>query len=596
MRYFEGDIHTQRIRGPQCDGDSIAERYVNVVTVERADQWLDRFFDYYYSVNPVSATFIGVHSHDYELPPLASASDWEAIDAEAATLLDDLARVRASDGIAERIDILLAQAHLRAVRIESESQHIRRNPCFYTGEAIFGVVSLFLRDYAPMDQRLRAAVERLSRIPAFLAAGFPAIESAPRAWVTRAIKECDGADRLLREGLPLLFERPGVALAGPQSAIDDAIAAFADFRRRLVERDGSEDTATYAIGESRFDQLLRESHLLDMTGDEIAAYARQELAAAKEALKRDLAAMGYTDWAAASDALASEHPKLDGYLNRFEEVWDAAREHAIERELLTWPDFPITFEPIPDWARSAAPHLYFLYYRCPPAVDDGQAQRYRVPSLGDDPERGLRSVNEAQIALNHVIHHAGIGHHVQNWHAARAGSRIGRMAGNDCALRIAMHSAGTLVEGWACYATDLMAETGFLSPLQRLSMRHSRMRTAARAIVDVELHAGRFSLDDAIGFYVAETGMSPEAAWSEAVKNSIFPTMAMMYLIGTDLIHDLRDDMRERWGAEFSLRRFHDEFLSWGAVPVTLIARAMRGEPLEAGGFSERASRATSQD
>jgi uncharacterized protein (DUF885 family) len=162
------------------------------------------------------------------------------------------------------------------------------------------------------------------------------------------------------------------------------------------------------------------------------------------------------------------------------------------------------------------------------------------------------------------------------------------MSGNDCALRIAIASAGTLVEGWACYATDVMEEAGFLTPLQRLSMRNSRLRMCARAIVDVELHAGRYTLDDAVAFYRNEAGMSPAAGRSEAVKNSMFPTMAMIYLIGTDLIHDLRGEMEHRWGSSFSLRRFHDEFLSWGAIPVTLIGQALRGGPLVPGGFSER--------
>ena len=42
-----------------------------------------------------------------------------------------------------------------------------------------------------------------------------------------------------------------------------------------------------------------------------------------------------------------------------------------------------------------------------------------------------------------------------------------------------------MAEGWACYATELMDEVGFLTPLERLSLRHGRLRMAARALVDV---------------------------------------------------------------------------------------------------------------
>ena len=68
--------------------------------------------------------------------------------------------------------------------------------------------------------------------------------------------------------------------------------------------------------------------------------------------------------------------------------------------------------------------------------------------------------------------------------------------------------------------------------------------------------------------------MAPAAARAEAVKNSMFPGAALMYLIGTDAIHQLRRDMAARPG--FELRAFHDRLLSYGSVPVALIAASMR--------------------
>ena len=180
------------------------------------------------------------------------------------------------------------------------------------------------------------------------------------------------------------------------------------------------------------------------------------------------------------------------------------------------------------------------------------------------------------IKLNHVVHHGGIGHHVQNWHAMRARSRIGRVAAVDCASRIAHFCGGTMAEGWACYATDLMDEAGFLTPLEQYAARHGRLRMAARAIVDIELHRGAFTLDAATAFYREGVGMSREASRAEAVKNSTFPGAALMYLVGTELIHDLRRELAARDGAALSLRDFHDRLLAHGSVPVALIAAAMR--------------------
>jgi uncharacterized protein (DUF885 family) len=36
--------------------------------------------------------------------------------------------------------------------------------------------------------------------------------------------------------------------------------------------------------------------------------------------------------------------------------------------------------------------------------------------------------------------------------------------------------------------------------------------------------------------------------------------------------------MTRREGADFSLRAFHDRFLGYGAIPVSLIAASMAGE------------------
>ena len=57
----------------------------------------------------------------------------------------------------------------------------------------------------------------------------------------------------------------------------------------------------------------------------------------------------------------------------------------------------------------------------------------------------------------------------------------------------------------------------------------------------------------------------------------MFPGTALMYMVGTDVLHRLRRDLASR-SAAFDLRRFHDRVLAHGSVPVALVAAAMRGE------------------
>jgi len=132
-----------------------------------------------------------------------------------------------------------------------------------------------------------------------------------------------------------------------------------------------------------------------------------------------------------------------------------------------------------------------------------------------------------------------------------------------------------MAEGWACYATDLMGEAGFLTPLEGLAEVHSRIRMCARAIVDSAIHRERMNLEEAVQFYQEQAGMTEAAARGEAVKNSMFPATGLMYLMGTDGIRRIRQELRELLRSNFSLQRFHDCLLAYGSLPVALIREEM---------------------
>jgi uncharacterized protein (DUF885 family) len=130
-----------------------------------------------------------------------------------------------------------------------------------------------------------------------------------------------------------------------------------------------------------------------------------------------------------------------------------------------------------------------------------------------------------------------------------------------------------MAEGWACYATDLMDEIGFLTPDESLAQQHTRARLLARAVVDIGLHDGSMTFDEAVALYRDRVGMAADAARGEACKNSMFPGTALMYWLGTDGLHRLRTARERIDGAAFDLQRFHDRLLSFGSIPVPLVER-----------------------
>jgi uncharacterized protein (DUF885 family) len=541
---------------------------------------LDDFCAWFYRAQPVSATFIGVHDFDHRLP------DWSASGREEArAAIADLRRRFAGlpeepSTEEEALDRHLAAAALEVLAWEASAPHFTRNPSAVIGEAVFGVIALLLRPFAPVAARAEAAVERMVALPAFVQTAWDAPQGVPRAWIERATRECEGALALFERGVHLFARDEHLAHPRWEQAAALAAEGVRRFRATLTAQLAEAPADGYACGAEALDRLIQTGHGLEMDHQEVLALGEEHLAEARARLEVLARRAGVDDWREGLRRLADCHPERDRYYDRYTELWEEAKAAAEAAALVTWPDYPVRYVPQPRWAREAAPALYFLFYRAPAPFDRLPVVDYFVPPIEpelppEEQRRRLRAANDGVIKLNHVVHHGGLGHHVQNWYAYhRAGSRLGRVAAVDCASRIALFCGGTMAEGWATYATDLMEEVGYLTPLERLAQAHSRLRIAARAVVDVRLHTGAWTLEQAAAFYRDAAAMPEEAARAEAVKTSMFPGAALMYLAGNRAIHDLREALRARPG--FSVRGFHDRLLSYGSVPVPLIARRMR--------------------
>ena len=560
---------------------------------------LDDFFTHYYSKRPVNATFTGVHAYDEELP------DWSldglaALDDEMQSLGASLAAeypapssVVAFRSSPDLLDAELARGYLEIQRAENASNHgPRGNSALWTGEAVFSIVSLMIRDFAPVEERFDLASARLDKLARFLH-GLNTVDSArslAQGWIERTTRDGHGAE-LLFDAAMRRWIAPAAIEDRDRARLYDAFARgrglVMSFGRRLSAtasirahmRGGYETPASMACGPDFFDLLLTRGHFCTRSRADLLKDARERFEAARAELDT-LAKSTAGSWEQAQAQIAADHPTPDEYYTAFERTWQTCYELAESANVISWPDnWPIRYVPYPPFTAEAAPHLYYLHYRSPAPFDPVNVHDYVVPVLPSEPEaadKHLRVWNNSTVKLNHVVHHGAIGHHVQNWYAYnQQRSRIGKVAGVDCANRIGMFCGGTMTEGWACYATDLMEELGFLTPLERVAQQHTRVRLLARAIVDIEFHQGTMSFAEATQFYRTDVGMGADAARAETVKNSMYPCTAVMYWLGTQTIHDLREEMKRREGPRFSLRRFHGELLGYGSIPVPLVARMM---------------------
>ncbi len=161
--------------------------------LERKPDFRQDLLDYIVRHRPVDASFIGLHERDHFLPDLSEAGIQETLTG-LGRLREAVLRAPPPSDRWEPLDRQLIEGFLAIQQWELQSNHFHwGNPSFYTGEAIFGVLSLFLSSFAPLSERLEAAISRLQAIPRLLTQGRHTLRIFPPAWVKRALREVSGS-------------------------------------------------------------------------------------------------------------------------------------------------------------------------------------------------------------------------------------------------------------------------------------------------------------------------------------------------------------------------------------------------------------------
>jgi uncharacterized protein (DUF885 family) len=133
-------------------------------------------------------------------------------------------------------------------------------------------------------------------------------------------------------------------------------------------------------------------------------------------------------------------------------------------------------------------------------------------------------------------------------------------------------------EGWALYAEQLAEEMGMYDadPFGRIGYLHDALLRAARLVIDTGLHSQGWSREQAIGYFVENQGDPPSSAISEVERYCVLPGQACSYMVGKLEWLRLRQLARDRMGARFDIRKFHDAGLLTGTTPLKVLGRVVQ--------------------
>ncbi len=135
---------------------------------------------------------------------------------------------------------------------------------------------------------------------------------------------------------------------------------------------------------------------------------------------------------------------------------------------------------------------------------------------------------------------------------------------------------GAYGEGYALYCESLGKELGlYTDPYQHMGALGDEILRAIRLVVDVAMHTGKMTREEAIKYMMENEAVSEEGAVAEIERYMVYPAQALSYKTGALKIRELRDKYSKLLGNKFNLAAFHDEFLKDGCMPLDIIERSM---------------------
>jgi uncharacterized protein (DUF885 family) len=135
---------------------------------------------------------------------------------------------------------------------------------------------------------------------------------------------------------------------------------------------------------------------------------------------------------------------------------------------------------------------------------------------------------------------------------------------------------GAYGEGYALYCESLGRELGlYTDPWQQMGALREEIHRAIRLVVDVAMHTGKMTREEAIKYSMDNEAISEENATEEIERYMVWPGQALSYKIGELKIRELREKYSKQLGNRFKLSDFHDEFLKDGCMPLNILEKKM---------------------
>lgn len=531
------------------------------------------FLQDWWKRNPTQATSNGIHEFDGELERLDPDSreettrGYERFKSKLSEFEDNGSLL---DGD-ERLDLQIMKSALDfEIAMDREYRRVARDATIYPDICLWSTFILLARESQPLERRMESLLSRLREIPRLLGEGKANLAGGsglPAAWTRIGMEVTQSGMGFFSTVIPQYANRLPAIAPSIMEANEKAGGALDDYYRFLRDEIMPESDGEYRIGEQTFNHLLKNGYLLPFDCDDL-------LSIGKECIESTIAALDGAasqidrnkTWPELVNEIRMDTPPADGLLAYYSREIERVRQYLSEMDVVTIPNGEsLVVEETPLFERNRLPYAAYVV---PAPFDEKQEGMFLVtpvdPGLPTEVRREQLSGHSRASVLLKAIHEGYPGHHLQFVHSNSVKSDVRKV-----------FRSNLFAEGWALYCEEMMFEIGYYDLRSRLFQLKDQLWRACRVVIDVELHRGNMSFQDAVRMLVEVAGLEQVSAVAEVKRYTQNPTQPMSYMIGKLGILDLRKKCGVRGDDKAELKKFHNKILSYGTIPVGLVEKQM---------------------
>ncbi|MFN8287894.1 MAG: DUF885 domain-containing protein [Chitinophagales bacterium] len=548
------------------------------------DTFKERFVEKLWEVNPGWATSQGYHKYDSVL--VIPGPEEDKLVLAFADSVDTWLQQWKPEALsaANKTDWQLIKNYAEYTRFYiNEFKGGEWNPSNYNvGGAIFDVMD---NRNAALDTKLKAVNSKLKNVPAFFEAAKGIIHNPTKEHTQLAIDQNKGSLYFFTAVLPDSLKASGLAATEKEemtkniAAAKQAVEGYISWLEKEVQPKLGDSARSFRIGKELYEKKFK----LDVNSQYSAAEMYKKAEERKAYLTAEMGKLTEQLWpkylgktkmpqdkAVAIrmmiDEISKQHCNRDSFLPTIEKQLPQLTAFINSHNIIDLDSTkPLKVRKTPEYMEGGGAGASI---NSPGPYDKDAATYYNVSLLNgysaEEAESYLREYNDYVLQILN-IHEAIPGHYTQLIYSNRSPSIIKSIFGN-----------GAMVEGWACYVERMMMEEGYNdSPEMWLFYYKWNMREACNFILDYNIHCNNWSEQQVKDLLVKEAFQQEAEAKGKYKRATLTQVQLTSYFTGLTEIYELREEIKKKQAEKFDLKKFHEQFLSYGSAPVKDIRALM---------------------